>query len=254
MFRAIAAVALLASAAFAQTAPKLEFEVASVKVSTPTPTRGALFGCKGGPGTDDPTHLICGSESAYLMILSAYGINFLQLAAPEWLAASRFDISANVPAGATKEQVQEMWKNLLAERFHLEAHHETREIAQFDLVVSKNGAKLKSVAPADGPPKVPTLGNRRPDFTYLHFPKTTMAVLASSLSIQTKQLVNDATGLTGDYDVELSWRPDLATAGPDSPPDLRTAIHEQLGLELKPKKAPLEMIVVDRMEKTPSGN
>jgi uncharacterized protein (TIGR03435 family) len=193
--------------------------------------------------------------SAELLILRAYGITNLQLTGPEWLRTTRFDIAANVPAGATKEQVAEMWRNLLAERFRLEVHHEPKETPQFDLVVAaKNGSKLKP-APDDGaPPKMATLGRRRPDFTYLHFPKTTMAGLASTLSIQANRPVNDVTGLTGNYDVELSWNPDFAVAGPDSPPELSKALQEQLGLELKPKKAPLDMLVVDRIDKTPSGN
>ena len=99
-----------------------------------------------------------------------------------------------------------------------------------------------------------SLGRRRPDFTYLHFPKTSMAGLASTLSIQANQPVNDVTGLSGSYDVELSWNPDFAAAGPDSPPELAKALQEQLGLDLKPKKAPLDMLVIDRMDKTPSGN
>ncbi len=192
--------------------------------------------------------------SAALLIIRAYGITNLQLTGPEWLRTTQFDISANVPAGAAKEQVAEMWRSLLAERFRLEVHHESRETAQFDLVVAKNGPKLKP-APDDGaPPRMGSLGRRRPDFTYLHFPKTTIAGLASTLSNEANQPVNDMTGLTGNYDVELSWNPDFAAAGPDSPPELSKALQEQLGLDLKPKKAMLEMLVVDRMDKTPSGN
>ena len=233
----------------------MEFEVVSVKASPPpVQGRATAIGCKGGPGTEDPAHLICDNMSAELLILRAYGVSSLQLAGPEWLRATRFDIAANVPAGATKEQVAEMWRNLLAERFGLKVHHESRETAQFDLVVAKNGPKLKPAPDGGAPPRMATLGRRRPDFTYLHFPKTTMAGLASTLSIQANQPVNDVTGLTGNYDVELSWNPDFAVAGPDSPPELSKALQEQLGLDLKPKKALLDMLVVDRMDKTPSGN
>jgi uncharacterized protein (TIGR03435 family) len=212
---------LLASAALAQTAPQMEFEVASVKASgPPVQGRATPVGCKGGPGTEDPAHLICGNVSAAILILRAYGITNLQLTGPEWLRTTQFDIAANVPAGTTKEQVAEMWRNLLAERFRLKVHHESKETPQFDLVVAKNGPKLKP-APDDGaPPKMGSLGRRRQDFTYMHFPKTTMAGLASTLSNQANQPVNDVTGLTGNYDVELSWNPDFAAAGPDSPPEL----------------------------------
>jgi uncharacterized protein (TIGR03435 family) len=255
MSRRAPILALLASAVLAQTAPQGEFDVASVKASAPpVQGRATAIGCKGGPGTEDPAHLFCGNMSAELLIRRAYGITYLQLTGPEWLRTTQFDIAANVPAGATKEQVAEMWRNLLAERFRLKVHHESRETPQFDLVVAKNGPKLKP-APDDGvPPKMGSLGRRRPDFTYLHFPKTTMAGLASTLSIQANQPVNDATGLTGNYDVELSWNPDFAVAGPDSPPELPKALQEQLGLDLKPKKALLDMLVVDRMDKTPSAN
>jgi uncharacterized protein (TIGR03435 family) len=247
--------ALLASAALAQTAPQVEFEVASVKPSAPPiQGRATAIGCKGGPGTEDPAHLICGNVSAAFLIVRAYGITNLQLIGPEWLRTTQFDIAANVPAGATKEQVAEMWRNLLAERFHLEVHHESRETPQFDLVVAKNGSKLKPAPDDSAPPRMGSLGRRRPDFTYLHFPKTTMAGLVSTLSNEANKPVNDVTGLTGNYDVELSWNPDFAAAGPDSPPELSKALQEQLGLELKSKKAPLDMLVVDRMDETPSGN
>jgi uncharacterized protein (TIGR03435 family) len=66
--------------------------------------------------------------------------------------------------------------------------------------------------------------------------------------------VTDATGLAGSYDVELSWNPDFTATGPESPPELRVALRQQLGLDLKPKKAPLNMLVVDRIDKTPSEN
>ncbi len=212
------------------------------------------IGCRGGPGTDDPVHLICDNMSAELLILRAYGVSSLQLAGPEWLRTAQFDIAANLPAGVTKEQVAEMWRRLLAERFRLKVHHESREMAQYDMVVAKNGPKLKSAPDDGGPPKMGSLGRRRPDFTYLHFPKTTMGGLASTLSVQASQPVKDMTGLTGNYDVELSWNPDFAAAGPDSPPELARALQEQLGLDLKFKKSPLDMLVVDQMDKTPSTN
>ena len=139
--------ALLASAALAQTAPQVEFEVASIKGSAPpVQGRATAIGCKGGPGTEDPSHLFCGNMSAELLILRAYGITNLQLSGPDWLRTTRFDIAANVLAGATKEQVAEMWRNLLAERFGLKVHHESREAAQLDLVIAKNGLKLKPAA------------------------------------------------------------------------------------------------------------
>jgi uncharacterized protein (TIGR03435 family) len=201
MSRRAPILALLASAVHAQRAPQVEFEVASVKASAPpVQGRATAIGCKGGPGTEDPVHLFCGNMSAELLILRAYGITNLQLTGPEWLRTTQFDTAAKVPAGAINEQVAEMWRNLLAGRFRLKVHRESRETPQFDMVVAKNGPKLKPALDDGGPPKMATLGRRRPDFTYLHFPKTTMAGLATTLSIQANQPVNGVTGLTGNYD------------------------------------------------------
>lgn len=255
MLRNAAVLAMLASTGFAQSAAKAEFDVASIKRSVP-PAQGIAptVGCKGGPGTGDPTHLVCGNMSARLLVTRAYGITNLQLIAAEWLTSARFDLDAKVSAAATKEQVAEMLRNLLAERFHLEAHRESREIAQFDLVVAKNGPRLKRTPETEGTSGAGRIGRRRPDMIFLHLPQTTMAILASTLSTQANQPVTDATGLTGNYDVDLTWNPDFAAAGPDSPPELRQALQEQLGLDLKPKKAPLDMLVIDRMDKSPVEN
>jgi len=81
-----------------------------------------------------------------------------------------------------------------------------------------------------------------------------MAILASTRSTQENKPVTDATGLTGNYDVELSWNPDFAAGSIESPPELRAALQEQLGLDLELKKAPLDTLVVDRMDKTPVEN
>lgn len=170
----LAVLTLVAAGGIAQTAAKVEFEVASVRPSAP-PGQGVALtvGCKGGPGTGDPTHLVCSNMSATLLFIRAYGITNVQLAGPEWLLATRFDLNANLPPAATREQVMEMLRNLLAERFHLEVHHEARETLQFELVVAKNGPKLHPAPQSERPPGGGNIGRRRRDVIYLHFRKRT---------------------------------------------------------------------------------
>ena len=132
------------SAMLAQPGPKLEFEVASIK-SSPPPAAGVGYtvGCRGGPGTNDPVLYVCGNISLSNLVTLAYGVRFYQLSAPDWTMTTRFDLRATVPAGTTKEQFATMMQNLLADRFKLVAHRETREIQRYELAVAKNGPKFK---------------------------------------------------------------------------------------------------------------
>jgi uncharacterized protein (TIGR03435 family) len=83
----------------------------------------------------------------------------------------------------------------------------------------------------------------------------TMEGLASSLEMRLQKPVTDATGLTGEYEIQLEWAPDTAvTTDGDGPPALPAALQEQLGLRLETKKGPLEMLVIDQINRTPIGN
>ncbi len=248
--RVLTGLALFACIAFAQPKAMLEFEVASVK---PAPsTGGGAPGCSGGPGSPDPAQITCQINLARL-VLMAYDVKFVQMVAADWLVSARFAIQAKVPEGATKEQVSEMWRNLLAQRFHLQAHHESREKAHFELVVAKNGPKLKPAA-GSGPPPIGSVG-RRADGIHLDMPRLTIAGLASMLEGQTQQPIADATGIKGEYDIQLQWLPDLAvSSGPDSAPPLTQALQDQLGLKLEAKKGPLDMFVIDHIDRTPTEN
>ena len=139
---------LLAGAVLAQTtADKLTFEVASVKPASP-PTDGRLFvGLRGGPGTPDPGQATFSNVTQRLLLAKAYGVQDYQISGPGWLDTERYEIVVKVPKGATKEQFLVMIQNLLAERFKLTLHHETKELPQYALVVSKSGSKLKEAAP-----------------------------------------------------------------------------------------------------------
>ena len=130
-----------------------EFEVASVKPSQP-PTGGPFrVGTSGGPGSKDPTLWACENFSLSNLITMAYGIAHYQLSGPDWLGASMFDVTARVPEGATRDQFKLMLQNLLAERFKLTVHHESKDLPVYELAIAKGGPKLKEsvedVAPKD---------------------------------------------------------------------------------------------------------
>jgi uncharacterized protein (TIGR03435 family) len=129
---------------------RLEFEVASVKPSPPPDGRGRTVGCIGGPGNGDPGLLTCRDMNLANLVSTAYKLSYYyQLSAPDWMKDpfATFDVNARVPEGATKDDFNVMMQNLLADRFKLVVHRESREIQQYDLVVAKNGPKFKEAPP-----------------------------------------------------------------------------------------------------------
>jgi uncharacterized protein (TIGR03435 family) len=282
-------IALLAStAAFAQTpAPRLEFEVASVKPSPPlTPNSAPNVGVH-----------IDGSQVSFRFlslqdyIISAYNIKKHQIVgAPEWLSTERFDISAKIPDGLKPENMidkrREMLQTLLEDRFKFKFHRETRDLPVSALVVSKNGSKLTespvdSDATAPGKPVDVTVNAGRGGttvnlpggasimygFLVLEAKKVTMAQLADNLARFVDRPVVDDTGLKSAYDFKLDFSVEelkslMRTSGSD--PNMLAGVPEQgtsimtslqsLGLKLEARKAPMEVVVVDKIEKTPTEN
>lgn len=243
---------ILAAALYGQ--QRAAFDVASIR---PSPPVGAQTqpGCRGGPGTDDPAQMVCEQMSVALLIMIAYDVKYPQLAGPDWMSGERFDLNATAPAGSTKQQVPEMWQSLLAERFHLAVHHESRETTRYELTVAKGGPKMKP-APQDPaavrPGGMAAFGNGARRMT---FPRVTMSSLASMLGNQLHAVVSDNTGLSGAYEIHLEWTDGLqASTGPDAPPPMAQALNDQLGLRLEAKKGPVDMLVVDHVDRTPTGN
>jgi uncharacterized protein (TIGR03435 family) len=259
-----------------------------------------MMGCRGGPESRDPGLFTCQNINLTSLLSSAYNIVYFQLSAPDWVRDVRFDIRAKVPEGATKDEFRLMLQNLLADRFKLAVHHESRDIAKYDLVVAKNGPKLKPAIepasaststngqpPVPGPPPrdkegYPILAPGRPGMAImnnkarLYDPGMNMEMLANRLGGQMGKPVTDATGLTGKYEIALYWAYEMmrsaAPLGPaavgggstpmpmasipegDSGPTLEKAIQDQLGLRLEAKKGPVDFLVVDHAEKTPTDN
>ncbi len=268
------------SIAFGQGAQdKLTFEVASVRPSN-RPNARPQGG--GGPGSPyDPERLHLESMPMRSLLMFAYGLDQDRIYGPGWLGSETYDIDAKIARGATKEQFNVMLQNLLAERFGLKAHHETREFAGYDLVVAKNGPKLAESPPgstaagarSDGRPKVakdkdglPELAPGRaatgmfntPIGTRMSVRGQSLSTLAGQLKSLVKEPVRDQTGLTGKYDFNLTFSlPNAAApAGVESEraPDLFIALEEQLGLKLAAKKLWIDVLVIDRLEKSPTEN
>ncbi len=143
MLRAIAGSLMLAGTIFAQTAaPKLEFEVASVRAGAPR-TQGEILGMRGGPGSTDPERINFRSATLQNLLLRAYGLEPDRLSAPSWLPTADFDITAKLPPETTMEQFLVMLQNLLVDRFKITLHHEMKNFAVYELTVAKGGLKLK---------------------------------------------------------------------------------------------------------------
>src|SRR3954451_10262547 len=132
----LTAIVSMCCAAYAQDAAgQPTFEVASVKPAPPQSGHMFRIGMSGGPGTPDPGRINFENVSLKNVIMRAYNVKGYQISGPSWLDSERFDITAKVPAGATKEQFQLMLQNLLAERFKLQLHRESKQMPVYALVV-----------------------------------------------------------------------------------------------------------------------
>lgn len=183
----------------------------------------------------------------------AFGItNEYQIAGPDWIKSRQylFDIVGKAPADTQVSELRTMLQALLAERFHLGAHRESREVRHLELSIAKKGSKLKEAESQTGTAANSGVMGR---IVSTGLP---MSELAALLSRFLRVPVLDATGLPGAYEVRLTWTPDnvAPTAEPSEYPELFTAIQEQLGLALRSPKSPIDVIVVDHAEKTPIEN
>ena len=189
------------------------------------------------------------------LVQFSYGLQRREIVgAPDWFSSESFDISAE-PDGEGEpsiKQWQSMVNKLMSDRFHLKFHYEKRELAVYALTVAKNGSKLKrSQSDPSGPAG---LGFGPGNFGATN---ATMADIAEAMQQgAVDRPVVDQTGLTGRFDLRLTWTPDgppPATENLNAPPDLFTAIQEELGLKLISTKAPVDVLVVDHVGQ-PSPN
>jgi uncharacterized protein (TIGR03435 family) len=210
------------------------------------------------------------------LVMRAYHLDEDQLFRPGWMDTAEFNVVANVPPGTTEEQFRKMLQSLLAERFQMKVHHETRVVPVYELTLAKNGPKLKPAQGSGTDDFVPGSGLRRvnrdgfpilppgrsnfacqhlPDGSYCTYRMWTMNLLARRLSSPTSagagRRVIDKTSLTGRYDFTLYFLPTDVQDG--EAPAIEQALQQQLGLKVVPSKASIDVIVIDHAE-TPTEN
>ena len=233
------------------------FEVATVKPSKPDAQGIGL--------TINPSNLMntMNTPLSFLMAF-AYGVQAKQIVGgPAWLESEKYDITAkaDIPGQPNDRQLKAMLQKLLAERFQLTFHREKRELSVYSITVTKTGAKLTESK--NNPNSLPGLGFRGAgDLMVVNATIAEFAGLMQSTVLE--RPVVDQTGLAAKrYDFQLKWTPDAsqfggrggrpAPEGADAPPDLFTAIQQQLGLKMEATKAPVDVLVLDKVEK-PSEN
>jgi uncharacterized protein (TIGR03435 family) len=223
------------------------FEVAPIKPASPDATERGITQRPGG-------RLSTSNATLKQLVYLAYRVMPFQVSGgPDWVGSDGFNIEAK-PADAKTDLVQfrQMIKTLLADRFQLKFHMETKQLPVYELVVSKRGAKLTEDKSENREVGMTNLrGEMQGD-------KATMPMLASSLSRTLQRQVLDETGLKGAYTFKLQYSPDPkpgdeSPAPPSDGASIFTALQEQLGLSLKPTKGPVEVLVIDYAEK-PSAN
>ena len=229
---------------FAQTTPaRKSFEAVSIK---PNNLSGGEVHEHTSPGTR-----LNAQMSARHLIRDAFAVKDFQiLGGPAWLGNNNYDFIATtpVPIEMNDESLQPYLQSLLADRFQLKYHRETRESPVYFLVAAKTGPKLTKHTGAGGTGMDENGGK---DKATMSATNLTMAGLASWLAREMDRPVIDHTGIDGDFDVKLEWSPEQISAS--SGPSIFTALQEQLGLRLESGKGPVEMIVIDSIEK-PSEN
>jgi uncharacterized protein (TIGR03435 family) len=191
------------------------------------------------------------------MLLFAYGLQKAQLVgAPHWIETERWDVQGlpDVPGHPSLKQMQSLTRKLLEERFGLKLRTEIKELDVYAITVGKGGEKIaRSAGDPNGPPSENE--NSNGGVVTMRMTNMSMGEFAPDLGYFVGRPAVDQTGLAGRYDFQLKWTADESKAPADgsAPPGMFTAIQEQLGLKLEPAKAPVEVLVVDAVER-PSAN
>lgn len=284
--------ALASAAMFAQTPqPRVEFEVASIRPSDPV--LSAADASKIGLHIDG-AQVNLGKLSLNDYLGMAYKVKLYQISGPDWMASERFDINAKLPAGSKGEQIPEMLQTLLTDRFGMKFHREMKDFPVYALVVEKTGLKMKESPPEPGDSSgerksfdvstsVSQTGTtiNYGNGMYIMFgnnafegKKVPGFAIAEMLARFVDRPVVDTTELKGNYDFKMQFAPEdfiammmrgAVAAGIALPPEalklidasngdsLFTAL-ETLGLKLEQRKAPIDVLVIDHIEKAPSDN
>jgi uncharacterized protein (TIGR03435 family) len=241
-----------AAVAGAQSPDRPKFEVASVKPNNSGDTKMGFAVRPGG-------RFVAINVPVRELIRTAYMLQVFQLGdAPAWVSSERFDITAvsdrelNAPTwepGVAFGPLQLMMQSLLADRFNLRARHEERQGQVYALVRDENATeKLTPVTPCGTDCRMPQFGPGALSA------RGSLVKLAAALSQVTGRLVIDATGLVGDFQVELRWAPEPSSNGvfqqaATDAPSIFTALREQLGLRLESRRGSVDTLIIDSIDR-----
>jgi uncharacterized protein (TIGR03435 family) len=267
--------------------PKLEFEVASVKPFSVAQTDAPVTL---GARIDGAQARLVGLTMRDLLAM-AYRVKIYQLSGPEWITSERYDINAKMPAGVSPDKLPEMSQSLLGDRFGVKVHREKKEMSVYVLAMGKPPLRLKnSVIDKDAPPPTSfsstgtgsaqgvaiNLGNGS-SFSFaggkFEGKKVTAPQIAGILERFSDRPVMDLTELKGTYDFEFNVSPEetqtlmihaAVAAGVQLPPQALRLLEgggnpiesgaEQLGLKIESRKMPVDVIVIDQIQKMPTEN
>ena len=251
--------------------PRARFEVASVKLVEDTDPRLAQVmdrGRSSGPmarGVPLRGHRVeMRSYTLEQMIATAYLVRPRQVVGPAWLSDKRFNVDALIPEDAPVRQANEMLRALIEERFGLRAHRASREEAGYFLTVAKGGPHLKASGPAPtaaAPPSpdellAKSMAERKPlppGASQHSYKRITMERFAEALSGILQSPVEDRTGLDGMYDIVIDIPPPVDPEDRDPRPAIVDGV-KKLGLNLQAGRIAVPIVVIDRLERMPTGN
>jgi len=263
----VAAVAIAVAPLAAQVpAQKPSFEVASVKPINPNDSVFVEMSA-------DPSIVRYRNLTLRDAIRGAYKVSDFQIVGPDWMSGVRFEVNAKLPAGATTDQIPEMFQTLLEERFKLTWRREPKEMQVYALLVGKDGPKLKppQMKAANQPMAMGTDGKPRAAVQFggslsqmtITAPAASLLTLVGVASRFTSRPVVDASGIDGEYDFNLTFAAETDAGLPQSfqgnpalsepAPSFSEAV-KKYGLRIEPRKATIDIFVITHVEKTPAEN
>ncbi|MEI9968908.1 MAG: TIGR03435 family protein [Terracidiphilus sp.] len=247
----LTALAVTVSCWATQSAPEVAstqsraYEVASIRPSAPDPSGAGQVAITG-------DHFEARNLSAKQLVYIAYDIYSPDLISnlPQWADSAQFDIEAKLEDdkahGPEHEHSRVILRALLADRFKLKSHYERLDRPVYALVVDEHGPKVKEATAADSLEMSIQHGR-------IHLRAATMAPLVEGVSLMVERPVVDKTGLTGRYNIDLECTPDELEGTSDAGPSIFTVLREQLGLRLVSARSPINVLVIDQLER-PSPN
>jgi uncharacterized protein (TIGR03435 family) len=240
--------------AFAQQPDRPSFDVASIKPGNPGDGQDHIFFEPGG-------RFSAANATLQSLIGTAWEVRNHQISGgPNWLDSAKFNVEAKAATEVPVHQMRLMIQSLLAERFKLSMHHETREEQLYELVVDRSGSRLKQATETLKGSRQ-GIGTGKDQIVGI---AAQTSLLARMLSERLGRSVIDKTGLAGQYDFTLRWPPDPGGEGgppdgpdartsPDPGPSIFTSLQEDLGLKLQSARGPVDILTIDHAEK-PDAN